>query len=268
MSAKAAPAAATPPRADFPEEGELVIGTVTSIRNFGAFVTLDEFGSREAFIHLSEVATGWVKYIRDHIREGQKIVARVLRVDASKGQVDLSLKRINDHQRREKLQSAKNELRAARLVAVVAQAIKTDADGAYAMFGEALVEKFGSVFAAFEVASADPKRFQKEVGKTPWGSAFVKVAQENLVPPHVSIRGVLELSDPSPEGVEHIRSALEAAEKADPEAVVAHYVGAPRYRIQVSGTQYKQTEEVLKRATEAAIEAIRKSGGQGAFTRT
>ena len=70
-----------PLRAEFPEEGELVVGTVTSIRNFGAFVTLDEYNNREAFIHLSEVATGWVKYIRDHIREGQKIVARVLRVD-------------------------------------------------------------------------------------------------------------------------------------------------------------------------------------------
>ncbi len=91
-----------PLRAEYPEEGDLVVGTVTSIRNFGAFVTLDEYASREAFIHLSEVATGWVKYIRDHIREGQKIVARVLRVDPAKSQIDLSLKRINDHQRREK----------------------------------------------------------------------------------------------------------------------------------------------------------------------
>ena len=50
-----------PLRAEYPEEGELVVGTVTSIRNFGAFVTLDEYNGREAFIHLSEVATGWVK---------------------------------------------------------------------------------------------------------------------------------------------------------------------------------------------------------------
>ena len=50
-----------PLRPELPEEGELVVGTVTSIRNFGAFVTLDEYNKREAFIHLSEVATGWVK---------------------------------------------------------------------------------------------------------------------------------------------------------------------------------------------------------------
>src|SRR5579871_3257857 len=115
-----------PVRAEYPEEGELVVGTVTSIRNFGAFVTLDEYNNREAFIHLSEVATGWVKYIRDHIREGQKVVARVLRLDTSKNQVDLSLKRINDHQRREKLQGWKNEQKAIRLLALVAAQLKIE----------------------------------------------------------------------------------------------------------------------------------------------
>ncbi|MGD0719146.1 MAG: S1 RNA-binding domain-containing protein, partial [Thermoplasmata archaeon] len=93
-----------PLRPEFPEEADIVIATVKEIRNFGAVVVLDEYANREAFIHLSEVAPGWVKYIRDHIREGQKIVARVLRVDPVKAQIDLSLKRINDHQRREKVQ--------------------------------------------------------------------------------------------------------------------------------------------------------------------
>ncbi|HEV2166462.1 MAG TPA: translation initiation factor IF-2 subunit alpha [Thermoplasmata archaeon] len=265
MSAKSAPS--VPLRTDLPEEGELVIGTVTSIRNFGAFVTLDEFGGREAFIHLSEVATGWVKYIRDHIREGQKIVARVLRIDPVKGQVDLSLKRINDHQRREKVQGWKNEQRANRLVAVVAEQLKTEVEGAYGLFGESLVERYGSLFAAFEVASAEPKRFAKENGKAPWVGAFLKVAEENLVPPQVTVRGVLELTDASPDGVGHIREALAAAEKSDPSSVKVQYVGAPRYRVQVSGTQYKQAEEVLKRATEAALGAIRQAGGQGSFTR-
>jgi len=254
-----------PLRAEFPEEGELVIGTVTSIRNFGAFVKLDEYAGREAFIHLSEVATGWVKYIRDHIREGQKIVARVLRIDTAKGQVDLSLKRINDHQRREKVQSWKNEQKAARLLAVVAQQLKTDVDSAYAQFAESLVERYGSLFAAFEVASADPKRFQKDGGKAPWVTSILKVAEENLVPPHVVVRGTLELSDSTPVGVEHIRAALLAAEKIDPETVKVQYVGAPRYRVQVSGSQYKQAEEVLKRAVDAALSSIRGSGGQGSF---
>ncbi len=254
-------------RGELPEEGELVVGTVTSIRNFGAFVTLDEYASREAFIHLSEVATGWVKYIRDHIREGQKIVARVLRVDPAKNQVDLSLKRINDHQRREKVQAWKNEQRALKLLALVAQPLKLEVDAAQSEFADALVEKHGSLFDAFEAASEDSKKFQKEHGKAPWVAAFLKVAQENLVPPHVEITGTLEVSDASADGLEHVRAALLEAEAVAPESVTVQYVGAPRYRVTVTGVQYKQAEEILKHATEAALAKIKVAGGQGTFAR-
>ncbi|MGA7924257.1 MAG: translation initiation factor IF-2 subunit alpha [Thermoplasmata archaeon] len=256
-----------PLRAEFPEEGELVVGTVTSIRNFGAFVTLDEYNNREAFIHLSEVATGWVKYIRDHIRESQKIVARVLRVDAQKAQIDLSLKRINDHQRREKVQGWKNEQRAMKLLQVVAHTLHIEEPATHALFAEGLVEQYGSLFVAFEAASADPSKFQKEHGRGAWVTAVLKVARENLVPPHVAIRGILELSDASPAGVENVRAALQEAEKVDPSAVIVRYVGAPKYRLQVSGTQYKQVEEVLRKATESALTRIKASGGEGQFVR-
>jgi translation initiation factor 2 subunit 1 len=256
-----------PLRAEYPDEGDLVVGTVTSIRNFGAFVTLDEYANREAFIHLSEVATGWVKYIRDHIREGQKIVARVLRVDNAKSQVDLSLKRINDHQRREKIQTWKNEQRATKLLALVAAALEKTEEEAQSSFGEVLVERQGSLFNAFEAASADPKKFQKEHGKAAWVAAFLKIAQENLVPPQVEITGTLEVSDSSADGVAHVREALVAAEQVDPESVVVQYVGAPRYRVIVSGTQYKQVEELLKRSTEAALAKIKEMGGEGSFAR-
>ncbi len=254
-------------RPEYPDEGDLVVGTVTSIRNFGAFVTLDEYANREAFIHLSEVATGWVKYIRDHIREGQKIVARVLRIETAKGQIDLSLKRINDHQRREKVQQWKNEQRALKLLAVVAKQLGVEVDATHEQFAEGLFETYGSLFEAFEVASADPKRFQKENGKATWVGAMLRVAQENIVPPHVSISGTLSLTDSSPKGVEHLRAALAEAEKVDPESVKIQYVGAPRYRVRVAGTQYKQAEEVLKRATEAAIQYVKQQGGDGSFAR-
>ena len=254
-------------RGEYPDEGDLVVGTVTSIRNFGAFVTLDQFANREAFIHLSEVATGWVKYIRDHIREGQKIVARVLRVDPAKSQIDLSLKRINDHQRREMIQSWKNEQRATRLLALVAQALKIEPDATHPLFAEGLVEKYGSLFGGFEAASADPKKFAKDHGKAPWVAAFLKIAEENLVPPHVGITGTLEISDTSVQGLVHVREALRAAELVDPESVTVQYVGAPRYRITVAGAQYKQVEELLKRASEAALAKIKEAGGQGTFAR-
>jgi len=77
---------------DWPDEGELVVLHRSNVKNFGAFVTLDEFESKEGFIHIAEVSSGWIKYIRDYVREGQKVVCKVLKVDQDKGHIDLSLR--------------------------------------------------------------------------------------------------------------------------------------------------------------------------------
>ena len=94
---------------EWPDEGELIVGTVYKVLNYGAFAKLEEYQGKEAFIHISEVSAGWVKNIRDHVRENQKIVCRVLRVNPKKGHVDASLKRIREDQRTKKIQHWKIE---------------------------------------------------------------------------------------------------------------------------------------------------------------
>jgi len=61
---------------DYPNEGEFVICTVIKVQNYGAFVSLDEYPNREGFVHIAEVASGWVKRIRNHIKEKQKVVCK------------------------------------------------------------------------------------------------------------------------------------------------------------------------------------------------
>ena len=108
-------------RNPFPDEGELVVATVKDVKGFGAFCTLDEYPGKEGFIHIAEVAAGWVKYVRDHVRENQKIVAKVISVDQNRGHVDLSLKRVNDHQRRETISAWKNEQKAEKLLGILGE---------------------------------------------------------------------------------------------------------------------------------------------------
>lgn len=93
---------------EWPEEGELVVATVKKVRDYGAFVRLEEYKGKEGFIHISEVSSGWVKNIRDFVKENQKIVARVVRVNPVKGQVDLSLKGIREDQKRKKNPTMEN----------------------------------------------------------------------------------------------------------------------------------------------------------------
>jgi len=252
---------------EFPEEGELVVCTVQNVKNFGAFVTLDEYANKEGFVHVRDVATGWVKYIRDYIREGQKVVCKVLGVDTSKGHIDLSLKSVNEHQRREKIQQWKNETKAEKLLEIIAERLGKTADEAYEIFGEAIVEQYGSLYAAFEQCAANENTLTENDFEAEWTKIFVEVARENVTPPYVRIAGILELKCPTPDGVDCIRNAIASGMTEVEDRVVVQYVGAPRYRVVISAPDYKAAEEELKDITNKMIVTIRASGGEGAFHR-
>jgi translation initiation factor 2 subunit 1 len=252
---------------EFHEEGELVVCTVQSVKNFGAFVTLDEYDNKEGFIHIRDVATGWIKYVRDYVREGQKIVCKVLGVDSAKGHIDLSLKSVNEHQRREKIQQWKNENKAEKLLGIVAERLGKTARECFDEFGLSIIEKYGSLFAAFEQCAANPNLLDQAGFKGEWTKVFSQVAQENVTPPFVEIDGYLELTCPLPDGVDHIRKALMSGMEAATDKIKIHYVGAPRYRIVVTAPDYKSAEEDMKGVADNIISSLTHCGGQGSFHR-
>ncbi|MDD2626757.1 MAG: translation initiation factor IF-2 subunit alpha [Candidatus Methanomethylophilus sp.] len=251
----------------FPENGELVVCTVSSVKNFGAFVTLDEYENKEGFVHVRDVATGWVKYIRDYIREGQKIVCKVLGVDSQKGHIDLSLKAVNDHQKREKIQQWKNEKKAEKLLELVAQKLSVSADDAFEMFGRQLYDDYGSLYDAFEAVVTSPEDFRADYTGN-WVDAFVQVATDNINPPAVEIDGVLEMTSAVSDGVEHIKKALLAGlAAADGADAVITSVGSPRYRVVIKASQYKEAEEIMKEVSTAAIDSLTADGGSAVLKR-
>ncbi len=257
-----------PPSPEYPDEGELVVGTVQSVKNFGAFVALDEYGSREAFIHVSEIATGWVKYIRDYVKEGQKIVCKVVEVDRTKGHVNLSLKQVNDHQRREKIQQWKNENKARKIIDILAERLKAEPGAFYDEVGTKLIENFGSLYGALEAVVNDKNALKKAHITGNWVEQFVQIAEENITSSQVKVEGILEVSSSKPDGVEDVRnSLLEGVFKGEDFSVQIQYIGAPKYRVVVTAPDYKKAEEELKKSSDKVLKAVIKTGGIGKFTR-
>jgi len=256
-------------RSGWPDEGDNVVCSVKRVTDFGAFVELDEYGHKEGLNHISDVASGWVKYIRDHVREGQKIVCKVLYVDTAKHHIDLSLKDINEHQRREKIQEWKNEQKAEKWIEYVAKVTKMKQED-LPKLTDLFYEKFGSVYAAFQKSRFEDKSVLIKIGvPNDIADALIKVANENLKKPQVDISGFIDLNCYLPDGIEYIRKALAAANKVDGEDINVDisYVGAPRYRIHVIAPDYKKAETVLKKAAQSAIHIIEKAGGNGEFFR-
>lgn len=253
---------------EWPDEGELVVCSVANVKNFGAFVTLDEYEAKEGFIHIAEVSSGWIKYIRDYVREGQKVVTKVLRVDKEKGHIDLSLKAVNEHQKREKIQEWKNEQKAENLLGIVAQRLGKTPEACWEEFGYDLLDTFGTLYRAFEECVMDEKALDQEGFKGPWVKAFVEVARENIVPPYVTIDGYLEITDYAPDGAVHLKEALlKAPRESATVTVKVQYVGAPRYRLVVRAPDFKSAEDEMQKAAGRVLKVLEAKGGEGAFRR-
>lgn len=71
------------------EPGKIIEGKVTGITQFGAFVTME--GGKTGLIHISEVALEYVKDIKNHLKEGDTVKAKILSIDAA-GKISLSVK--------------------------------------------------------------------------------------------------------------------------------------------------------------------------------
>ena len=92
---------------DNPEVGELVLALIKKISSHGVTVNLEEYDNRSGFLHISEVATGWVKNISRFVTINQKVVLKVIRLDVVRGEVDLSLRQVSGEERKQKLLSIK-----------------------------------------------------------------------------------------------------------------------------------------------------------------
>jgi len=256
-------------RSEWPAEEDLVICTVTKVFAQGAFAKLDEYVGKEGMIHISEVASGWVKNIRDFVREDQKVVCKVLAVDPQKGHIDLSLRRVKDSQRRWKAQQWKREQRAEKLLELAASKLGKSLDDTYEEIGFALQDKFGDLYSAFESVAAKGNEILADLAVDKhWLDAIGEIAASMVVAPTVEVVSYVDLSCPTPDGVDVIKSAMISARdsiKADEVDAEFYYVGSPRYRLKVIAPSYKIAENAMQKVAESAIAAVKKAGGKGEF---
>ncbi len=254
----------------WPNPGDLVVGKVEEIEDFGVFVDLEEYEDKQGLIHISEVASGWIKNVRDHVRVSQTVVCKVLDVDEGSQQIDLSLKDVNEHQRKETIQRWKNEQKADNWMGL---AFGEDVDDeTYTAVANELIETSGGLYEGFEQAAIHGKEALTETDLTEEEiEAIVGTARENVSVPYVTVTGYVDLVCSSEKGVDAVKEALQAAEgngeisnEIDLEVT---YVGAPEYRIRVQAPNYKTAESELEASADRASAAIADLGGSGEFHR-
>ena len=251
---------------ELPEVGEIVVATVTRVMDQGAYVSLDEYNNIQGFLHISEIATGWIRNVEKFVKVGEKKVLLVKRVNTARSEIDLSLKQVSADQKKKKLLEIKRNEKEQSLI----DGLKTKAGLSQAEINkleEVLVNKFNSVYDAFSEIVSKGIRVLDDLELPKKVISAIEEISSKIQVPHVEIRVVLELTCTIPDGVEIIKkSLLEATENKDA-AVEITYIGAPKYRLAISAQNFKTAEKALKPVLSAIQTTIEKKGGTFKFTR-
>ncbi|MFH1376103.1 MAG: translation initiation factor IF-2 subunit alpha [Candidatus Woesearchaeota archaeon] len=245
-----------------PESNEIVLVTVKKILYHSVFAKLDEYENLEGMIHISEIAPGRIRNIRDYVKEDKKLVCKVLRINKEKGHIDLSLRRVNQSQRLNKSSDFKQETKAEKLLEMIGKEIDKDLPTMYKEVGFSLIETYGSLNIAFQSMALDDEQIKKFKLSKKLESRLLEVIKSKIKTPEIEVKGILELNSEAQNGVEIVKNILLKIQKG---TIKVTYISAPRYKIQVTASDFKTAEGLIKQAQEDAIKEIEEAGGTGSF---
>jgi translation initiation factor 2 subunit 1 len=249
----------------YPEVGDLVVASVTKVEDYGAYVKLDEFSGIEGLVHISEISTTWVRNIRHHAREGQKLVLKVLRVSSQRNQIDLSLRRVTGREKSEKMLEWKKERKAESILKSAGD--KLQKPGEVEVIKNTLIEKQGSLFTPIEEALDEGSELLVKSGLSPeWAQAIVEVSKSKIRLEKSKVRATVSAYCHKGGGVGILKQSFAAAKKVrKPRGtdVKIYSVGAPKYRIEVEAGSYESAEKALNSVVDELLATLKKSGGEG-----
>jgi len=251
---------------ELPEIGEIVIATITKISDHGAYVILDEYNKIQGFLHVSEIAPGWVRKVNKYVREGEKKVLLVKKVERGRKEIDLSLKQISKDQRKKKLLDVKRFEKEQGILKNIQEKAKLTTRQIEEL-EEKLLSKYNSVYdAMLNIAikgndEINDLKLQKNV------LTIIEDICSKMKLPSVELRGILEISNNQSNGVELIQKILSDAENVEEAKIEITYLGAPRYRLSLISQDFKIAEKSLKPILEKIEKSVKKQNGKYNFTR-
>lgn len=222
-------------RQHFPNVEELVMVEVLYVDNVGANVSLLEYNNIEGLIMLSEFSRKRIRSVSKLTRVGRKEVVVVIRVDESKGYLDLSKKQVTAEdiekceKKYQKAKSVNNILRH------VAQTTSTDIEKLYETIGWPLYDKYEHALDAFRMAVIDADKIFEGLEMTPEiRESLLTVIKNRLSPQAIRVVSDFSVTCFEYEGIDSIKAALFAGKNLDPEKIKIRLIAAPLYSMVVT----------------------------------
>ena len=192
------------------------------------------------------------------LKEGQKLVFKVVRVDERKGHVDVSLRRVFDAEKRAKLSEWRRAQRAEKLLELAASKLGRTLDEAYEEAGWKLEDYYGEIYTGLEEAARRGVKALSKAGVSDeWAKVLAELAKAYIELPVAKVSGVFTITCFERDGVVRIKRALEeglkVASRVRDVSVRMYTEGAPRYKIDLVAPDYKTAERCLREVVEAVL---------------
>ncbi len=252
---------------DFPAVGETVVVKITKVLDYGAFAELLEYDNMRGFIHISQVSSGWIKNIRNFVKEGQMRAAKVQSLDKEKKQIDLNLTKVSAAAQRAKINQFKQLKRERKLIETLARRQRKSFDETWDEVAEPLIKKYGSLVDALKEIALHGEKAAEGVALK-WIKPLVEMVEKSITVPTKTVKGVLSVRVLRPDGVEVIKEALtKGFSPANDTEVSISYLGSGKYLLKASSHDFKVAEKAMNSAAENITEFIKSHGGTADFQR-
>ncbi len=229
----------------YPEEEEIVFCKVSKIFPNSVFVEILEYGE-QGLVHISEIAPGRIRNLRDYVTEGKQIVCKVLRIDRAKGHIDLSLRRVGSHQRQAKLDEIKQELTAETLIQNMSKRLQKPLEELYRQVTEKVFKEYSHLYLCFKDVAAGEASLEKLGLDKKLSEDLTAAIIDRFKPSKITVKGEIKIQSYAADGVEKIKSVLLEVEKISP-TIKIFYLGGGRFKVTIEDLDYKPAEQTMKK---------------------
>jgi translation initiation factor 2 subunit 1 len=249
----------------FPTEGEIVICIVKRIQKTTVFVELEEYQNKEGIIHISEISPGRIRTIRDYVREGKRIVCKVLRKNEKYGNLDLSLRRVTTGQKLQKLKESKLNEKCIKIIESAAKQLKLDFNKTYEDINKSILQTYDGISGAFQEVAEEEGISLKETGiEKKLADTLEKIIKTRLKPKEIKSINELSITCPTSNGIDSIKKSIKKAMafgKDNDYNLKITYISAPKYSLSVTASDPKKVEAQTEEIIELLKSEIKKEKG-------
>lgn len=250
----------------FPEEGEVLLCTVKKILPHSIFVNIDEYKDKEGYIHISEIAPGRIRNIRDYVREDKKIVCKVLDINKEKGYIDLSLRRVPESVKVSKQEEFKQEEKAEKVLESVSKKLGITLEDLYKKISSKVLDRYSLFSNLLQDIAINGESVLKPLAlSNDINQALLSIVKDKIKIPEVQVNYDIQITSDQPDGISIIKSSLSKAESKAKELgykVRIRYISAPRYMMTIVSKDYKTAEKIGNELSSVILSGM-KGKGQG-----